>query len=335
MKTIKFTPDLLSGRLSEDDAKRYFSRFGWFAFAFSIILSLSQTAIILPIRTFAPQLLQNHVVIELLSFVPIYAISFPLALLILAPLPTVKPVGEKLRVRDILCMLCICQALMFIGNLISSFIITAFQMSLGGVLLENPVASAVDRQPIWVTLLFTVLLAPIFEELFFRGAVCKKLLILGEGYAVVLSSAFFALCHGNFFQLFYAFTTGCFFGFIYVKTGKLLYTTVCHICVNFFGTVVISAITDMANIDEFLETMLITSENIVGVVAFMGYELLMLGVTIFGIALLLKNKRRIRFDSGLLPPPEGGRGVSCVFLNFGVAAAIALFALSFMGTLLV
>ncbi len=335
MTQIKFTPDLLTGRLSENDAKRYFSRFGWFAVAFCIVLSLSQTVILLLVRGFAPSLIENAVFAEIFSVIPIYAIAFPIALLILAPLPTVRPVKEKLRVRDVLLMFCICEALMSVGNYISMIVISAFQSAMGGAILENPISTAVDENPMWITLIFTVILAPILEELFFRGAVCKKLLILGEGYAVVLSSAFFALCHGNFFQLFYAFTTGCFFGFIYVKTGKLLYTTLCHMGVNLLGTVVVSAITDYVDLEAlYSESFALTAENMSGLLVFLIYELLTLAMIAVGFVVLFKNIKRIKFDTGLLPPPKGTAGVSCIFLNFGVAVAIAVFALNFLGSLI-
>ncbi len=336
MKQLKFSTDLVTGRLSEDSAKKYFSRFGWFAFAFTLILSLSQTAIVLAVQALAPSWLGNTLFNELLSVISIYAISFPLALLILAPLPTVTPVKEKLGIKELFCMLCICEALMIIGNFVSSLALSAFDSALGGVNLENPVSASVDSQPMWITIVFTVILAPVLEEIFFRGLICKKLLILGEGYAIVLSSAFFALCHGNFFQLFYAFTVGCFFGFIYVKTGKLLYTVICHICVNLLGTVVVTAIMNYADLDSLMsENPVISSENIVGILLFSVYEIIIFAAVAFGIYLLFKNKKRIKFDSGLLSPPAGGKGAACVFLNFGVAAAIAVFALTLLGSLMI
>ncbi len=332
MKYLKFTPDLVTGRLSEDDAKRYFSRFGWFAFAFLIILTVAQSALAVAVRTFAPNFFNSYLFSEILSVIPLYAVAFPLSLMILAPLPTVTPVKEKMRVRDFLAALCICEALMMLGNYISNILLIAVQSTLGAA-PSNPVADSVASQPLWATFLFTVILAPILEEIFFRGMICKKLLITGEAYAVVLSSAFFALCHGNFFQLFYAFAIGCFFGFIYVKTGKLLYTVVMHMVVNFLGTVVVMWVFDISNVEQMLEeNFMLNGENILGFMVFLWYELLILGVSGLGLFLLIKHKNRIKFDSGLLPPPEK-KGVSCVLLNFGIAAAIAIFSLTFIASL--
>ncbi len=335
MKTLKFTPDLLTGRLSEDDAKKYFSRFGWFAVVFNVAITAFQMIAITLLQALAPSLLSNYLISEILSLISIYAVAFPIALLVLAPLPTVTPVKEKMRTRDFVCAVCICEALMLVGSYISSFVLSVFSSFLGGASFTNPLASSVESQPLWATLLFTAILAPLLEEIFFRGAVCKKLLILGEGYAVVLSSAFFALCHGNFFQLFYSFIIGCFFGFIYVKTGKLRYTVMLHMIVNLIGTVVVTLVLDFADIESWLsDTFEVTAENMYQVLAFVGYEAVILGASIFGLIMLFKNKKRIRFDSGLLPPPER-RGVSCVMMNSGVAVAIAIFAFSLLGSLLI
>ncbi len=332
MNRLKFTPDLVTGRLSEDDAKRYFSRFGWFAFTFIIVLTVAQTVLVLAAVRFFPSLASHYLFSELLSVLPLYLIAFPLALRVLSPLPTVTPVREKMRVRDLFAALCICEALMLIGNYISNILLATVQSTLGAS-PSNPIADSVANQPVWATVAFTVILAPVLEEIFFRGMVCKKLLITGEGYAVVLSSAFFALCHGNLYQLFYAFTIGCFFGFIYVKTGKLLYTVLMHMTVNFFGTVVVSWVLDFSGVENMLdESFMLNGENILGFTVFLLYELLILAVSGIGIFLLIKRKNRIKFDSGLLPPPEK-KGVSCVLLNFGVAAAIAVFALLLVSSL--
>ncbi len=332
MKHLKFTPSLMTGRLSEDDAKRYFSRFGWFAVTFLLVLTVSQTVLVLAINQISPESLSSNIVNELLSVIPLYAMAFPLAFIVLAPLPSEAPVKEKMRVRDFLGALCICEALMMLGNYISSILLTALQSSTGAT-PSNPIADAVEGQPVLVTFIFTVILAPILEEIFFRGLVCKKLLITGEGYAVVLSAAFFALCHGNFFQLFYAFIIGCFFGFIYVKTGRLLYTVLIHMVVNFFGTIVVTWILDVSGVESMLEEGFVMSgDSLFGLMLFLGYELLILTVSCVGIYLLFKNKRRIRFEVGLLPPPEK-IGVSCVLMNFGVAAAIAIFALTLVASL--
>ena len=334
MNTPKFTLNLATGTLSEDDAKRYISRFGWFSFAFCLALSLAQNVLAMTVRFFAPSLLTSSLFLQLFSMVPIYVTAFPLAYFMLRSLPSVTPIGEKLRAREFLCAVCICEALMLVGNYISAALLSVFERAMGGTSLQNPVETSVESQPMWMTVAFSVILAPILEELFFRGVICKKLLALGEGYAIVLSAAFFALCHGNFFQLFYAFIIGCFFALIYVKTGKLIYSTLLHVIVNFLGTVVVTWVLELSDYDSLMsEGFAAVSENLISVAVLLLYETFIFGISVFGLVVLVKNRKKITLDAGLLPPPKG-RAVQCVLLNGGVAAAIAVFAFSLLGSLL-
>ncbi len=334
MNTQKFTLDLVTGTLTEDDAKRYFSRFGWFAFTFYLVLSLFQSLAATVIRLLAPSLLSNMLFLQIFSVVPIYAVAFPIAYLVLRPLPSVAPMGEKLRIRDFVCAACICEALMLVGNYISSALLMVFENAMGGTEIQNPVEVSVESQPMWMTVVFSVILAPVLEELFFRGVVCKKLLALGERYAIVLSAAFFALCHGNFFQLFYSFIIGCFFALIYVKTGKLIYSILLHMTVNLLGTVVVSWVLEFSDYESLInEGSMLSSENVLSVVVLLMYEILILGISVFGLVTLFKSRKKISLDEGLLPPPKG-RAVQCVLLNAGVAAAIAVFAFTLLASLL-
>lgn len=333
MNTLKFVPDLATGRLNERDAQRYFSRFGWFAFVYFLVSVLLQNIIAVAVYRLAPSVYGHYLFSEFLSFVPSYAIALPISYLIIKPLPTDIPLKEKMKPADWLGGLCISVALMLVGNYISNILLTFVSVLLGGV-SENPVSESIDSMPVWATVIFVVILAPILEELVFRGIVCKKLLVLGEGYAIILPAAFFALCHGNFYQLFYAFTLGCFFSFIYVRTGKLIYSMLYHMVINLLGGVIAPLILELVDYNSLLsDGLVITSENIFGLIGLMWYELIVIGTAIVGIVIMVKKRAEFKPQSGLLQPPEG-KAVSCVLLNFGVAAAIALFALTLVGSLL-
>lgn len=333
MNTIKFVPDLVTGRLTENDAKRYFSRFGWFAFAYFLINTVVQTIIATAVAYLAPSVYGHFLFRELLSVIPSYAISLPIAYTIIRPLPSVNVIKEKMKITHLLCGLCISVALMIAGNYISNIILTFASIVLRGEVSSNPVQQIIESTPMWATVLFVVIIAPILEEIMFRGIICKKLLILGEGYAIVLTAAFFALCHGNFYQLFYAFTLGCFFSFIYVKTGKLIYSIIYHMAINLLGSIVAPLVLKLFDYEALLEgAFTVNSENILGIILFLWYDVILMGAAAFGIYLIIKNWRRFKPETGLLPPPER-RAASCVMLNSGVAAAIALFALTLIGSL--
>lgn len=85
----------------------------------------------------------------------------------------------------------------------------------------------------WVLLFAVIFVAPIGEELLFRG------LIQGYGLknfapvlAIGLQGLIFGLYHGNIIQGIYAFFMGVVLGFVAHKTGTILTSTVLHISVN-------------------------------------------------------------------------------------------------------
>lgn len=330
---MNFSTNLATGELTQGDAKRYFSTFGWFAFAFYLILSAVSTAVVSAVALISPELLNSYLFSEIFSLITLYAISFPIAHVILARLPKVQPLKAELSCGDVLKAICICEAFILVGSKISDLLITAFSRA-SNTLPENPVAVSTTVQPIWMTLLFSVLLAPILEEIFFRKLVCDRMLPLGELYAVIIPSAFFAVCHGNFFQVFYTFLLGCFFSFIYVKTGKLRYTVILHVVVNFLGTVPPKILNELLARHAPQGDEAITAAASLSALAAILYSLLTLAVAVVGAVILVKNFRKIRFDSGILPPPRG-KAASCALMNAGIAAAIAMYAFVLLGSLVV
>ncbi len=75
-------------------------------------------------------------------------------------------------------------------------------------------------------------LAPIFEEYWFRGMVMQSLRPYGNGFAIFVSALLFGLTHANFQQFFYAFLIGIFLGYIAISTNSLVTTTVLHAMFN-------------------------------------------------------------------------------------------------------
>ena len=165
-----------------------------------------------------------------------------------------------------------------------------------------------------------------------------------KGYAIFVSAAIFGLIHGNFYQFAYAFLLGALFALIYVKTGKLIYSTIYHIIINFFGAVVTPWIVskiDMESIYALLEsdTLELTMEAYNSFATTFLFVLLYDAITfipaIAGIVLLIlaKNKDKIRLESGILTPPKKGR-LANIFCTVGVAAAITFFVLTFLLSIL-
>ena len=72
----------------------------------------------------------------------------------------------------------------------------------------------------------------------FRKLLIDRLLPYSEFFAILTGGLLFGLVHGNFYQFFYATMVGLLFSFIYVRTGRIGYTILMHIIINFTGSIV-------------------------------------------------------------------------------------------------
>ncbi|MCJ8311404.1 MAG: CPBP family intramembrane metalloprotease [Saccharospirillaceae bacterium] len=118
------------------------------------------------------------------------------------------------------------------GLQIASDVIMTLQNSIFGI---NP--EVVFFNNIYSTGIFGVicicLVAPIAEELVFRGVILRGLLSrLRSTHAILLSSMLFAIFHFNADQTFFVLFIGCFLGWLYVKSYSLYPSIIAHICFN-------------------------------------------------------------------------------------------------------
>ena len=342
-KKIRFPLDPVTGTLSDDDARRYFSRIGFATAALILVNLAGQILLASLISILAPSIYDHPVTQNLLAFLPLYLAAFPTFWLILRPLPAVEPLDTPMGAKKWFGGLCASFAVMTVGNYLSQSLILWLDLMLGRS-LENPVESSTVGAPWWINLIFIALLAPILEELFFRKLLCRYLLPLGEGYAIILSAAIFGLAHGNFFQFFYAFGLGCLFALVYVKTGKIIYSILYHMAINLLGGVFAPWLIERLDLDglsllleQMTETGVVEQAAlepfIVPLSLLLLYDVLIYGFAIAGTVMLIKARRQHSLDSGLLPPPRKGR-VGNVLLNAGVATALAVFAVIFLLSLL-
>ncbi len=85
----------------------------------------------------------------------------------------------------------------------------------------------------FLTILSVALVAPLAEEIIFRGLTlryAKKAMPLW--LAVIFQALLFAIYHGNIIQGAYAFLFGLFFGFLVIKTDSLVPSVLLHAIIN-------------------------------------------------------------------------------------------------------
>lgn len=90
----------------------------------------------------------------------------------------------------------------------------------------------------WISLLATVILAPISEELLFRGLTLRFLRGAGLKFAIanVLQALFFGILHMNLVQGIYAFVIGLVLGYVAGTCRTVFLPIMLHLCFNLAGT---------------------------------------------------------------------------------------------------
>lgn len=87
-----------------------------------------------------------------------------------------------------------------------------------------------------LTFVLTVCVAPLMEEVLFRGLLFKRLRTGMPFFAAAtLSAAVFAAAHGNLLWALYAFGLGLFLSWLFERTGSLLASVLCHFGFNLIG----------------------------------------------------------------------------------------------------
>lgn len=344
-----FIPDETTGCLTEQDTKRYISRLFFAVAAFEVagyaVAKLLGLIVRFVCENYAPDLLLsgNFVGIanHLISMLAMYCIAMPVLCIVASPLPKMIPQKKKMGAKSWWCALCICFTIMYVGNYISTIILSIMEGLLQHT-TSNPVETMTAESSIIIDILFVVILAPILEEILFRKIICNKLLPLGEGYAILISAAIFGIGHGNFYQFAYAFMLGVLFALIYVKTGKLRYSIGYHMIFNLFGGIIAPKLVEFADIEgamELLEQAEPALEDALLCLAkmtpMMIYVVLYMGVVALGAVLIIRAlvKKKVRFEKGAIAPYAENK-VLTVLCTVGTATAVTIYAFSFLLSLI-
>ncbi len=85
---------------------------------------------------------------------------------------------------------------------------------------------------------YVCILAPITEELLFRGVILKTVSKYNVGFAAFVSALFFGLVHGNIVQTPGAFLAGLALAYVAIRSGSLRGPIIIHMMLNTFSTVI-------------------------------------------------------------------------------------------------
>ena len=110
----------------------------------------------------------------------------------------------------------------FIGNLCNLLIISMFKFK-GRMPLIN--------EPLYIDVIMAVFVAPILEEIVFRGVIMDNLRKYGIRVAIIINSLLFGLSHYNIEMMVPAFLTGIIFSYIAYKYS-IKYSILIHFFIN-------------------------------------------------------------------------------------------------------
>lgn len=300
--------------------KRMMRRVGASLALLALVTLVGQQALVQLLFRFAPEAWNNPWAVWLLTDVPLYGFAVPLFYLCLRRVPVNRLPRQALGGGRFFQVFLIAIVLTEAGGLVGSLLMMLIG-ALSGEMPTNGLNEMLESGTMLGTVIFTVIVAPVGEELIFRKLLLDRVACYGDRAAILISGLAFGLFHGNFYQFFYAALLGMLFAYVYLRTGRLRYTIALHALINFDGAVV----TDY--VSRWSESALPWQTALVAL-----YGLACFAAVIAGIVLLCK-KGRLAPRAATYPIPSGRRA-SVFFWNAGTIAFVLLccllFALSFL-----
>ena len=125
-----------------------------------------------------------------------------------------------------------------------------------------------------VNLLYACMLAPITEELFFRGVLLRTLAKSNQRFAIFASALFFGLVHGNLQQFILAVLIGIFLAHITLKHGSIIPAVIVHMCVNTASSIIgyVSEISTVASMISYLVLLAVSLLGVIMLLVFLGRD---------------------------------------------------------------
>lgn len=253
-----------------------------------------------------------------INYVPFYFVAIPVYVLLMSYFPK----AERKRISplcffDWIKLLASSYALIYAGNVIGVTVGRVLSRALGKD-VTNPVAEALDSENVFLMLLIVGVLAPIFEEIVFRKTMIDRLSLYGEKNAMIFTGVCFGLFHGNIAQGFYAAFLGIFFGYVYLRTGKIRYTVALHMFINSVSVIQshfmpdLDRLSDILYSEEFSGTKELIkrwlSDNALGLSVVIPLLIGCATLGIFGLVTLIRHKKYVYFNRAPLDIPKGKTG---------------------------
>lgn len=279
---------------------------GFFIFFSASILG--QLGLIRLVRSYLPQYEETALFSWMASLLPMYLLGAPLLWIAVRNLPTTATPRRRIRLRDLLILFTISFALMYLANFIGVGV-NLLTEAFFGTSSQAGATELITSSSLFITIPIAVILGPVVEEIIFRGILLPRLMPFGERFAVVTSALLFGLFHCNLVQLPYAFAVGLVFGLVAARTGRLIYSIILHILLNFSGTVPATLMMPILERFESLEPGAETTAELMPLLGALLLLLLYLGAVMLlvglGVFFLILHRKSLIPKPGAIPIPKG------------------------------
>lgn len=299
-----FHPDNEKRRMGE--IRKTFSKIGFIYVIFVGVSYLSQwLTVMFLVWTGLTDIIGRNGYL-LMNILGMYPLAVPLAVLLIRRVPPCgQPDKERWGIGKLGGFFVFSLGVLEAGNLVGTLL-----MTVAGIIKGEPIANGLNELILsmnpWTILVSAVIIAPIIEELVFRKILLDRIAGYGHWTAMTVSGVIFGIVHGNFYQFFYAFGLGMIFAYIYLHTGKIIYTIGFHMMINFIGSMIPLG---LLKVIEF--------NAIIGGFLTLCNLMLMLGFVICAVVLFLCCRGGLVF----CPAMDGlttGKRMKAVWLNIGM-----------------
>ena len=202
------------------------------------------------------------------------------------------------------------------GQLISQICVVVMEVLLNGfgfTILEGIEELSVDTDN-FSMFVYATLLAPISEELLFRGLIQRRLMPYGKRFAILCSALTFGLFHGNLIQTPFAFAVGLVLGYVAAE-----YSIGWAILLHMINNLVLG------------DTLTQMTKGLPEVVAGMIIWAVLVFFAIAAVIILIRKRENIR--SWIRKEQMDGMCLRCFFLSGGMITFIILMLASMVMTM--
>jgi len=142
---------------------------------------------------------------------------------------TIWKIEKPMKIGDFFCVL----AIFMSGQALSQLLTPVLEWLFGlmGISLTDFVESASASTETFSMFLYVCLLAPVSEEILFRGLIMRSLEPYGKKFAILTSSFLFGIFHGNIVQSPFAFVVGLVLGYVAMEYS-MVWAMVLHMINN-------------------------------------------------------------------------------------------------------